>query len=204
MNNRINLAQQRAAHYWFIDGLAQIAAGLFFVIMAGIFGFWPLIVKTQVSYWVVLAFILAIAIAVRWMIQWIKQHSTYPRTGYAAPISGLNNKRALIAAIGFSLLVLSVNVFLTLQGPSDTDWSPIVSGLIFTFVLGFTGYFSGLRRFYALALVSFVAALAFLYTQVNGMTGAAIHSALNGVILLILGVRDYLIYRQQNPPGVSE
>lgn len=199
MSENLTKAQQRAVQYWFVDGLAEIAAGLASLLLALFFVIWPYIIKTRWSLLIFFAVAFAVSFGLRLVIQRIKERTTYPRTGYVAPLTGFENKRALVIAVAFTVLLLAVNFYLTLQGPKALLWSPGVAGLVFAFIFSLTGYWSGLRRLYFLALFCCLTGILLVFLRIGYLTGVAVLTGLIGTILLYFGIRTRRAYLRQNP-----
>jgi hypothetical protein len=200
MIKNLTTAQQRAIQYWFVDGLAELSAGLVCLVLAVLFLKWQVIFKTRWSLFVFFIAAFAFSFGLRLVIQRIKEHTTYLRTGYVAPLSGLENKRAVVIAIAFTILLLVVNFYLALQGQKDLLWTSGVAGLIFAFIFAWTGYLTALRRFYYLALFSLLVGVGLAFLKIGYLTGAAILFGLIGFILLIFGFRARWAYTHQNSP----
>ena len=200
MIKNFTTAQQRAIQYWFVDGLAELSAGLVCLLLAVFFLKWEVIFKTRWSLFVFLIVAFAFSFGLRLVIHRIKEHTTYLRTGYVAPLSGLENKRAVVTAIAFTILLLVVNFYLALLGQKALLWSSGVAGLIFAFIFAWTGYLTGLRRFCYLALFSLVVGVALALLKIGYLSGAAILTGLIGLILMFLGFRAGWAYTHQNLP----
>jgi MFS family permease len=199
MNTGIRKTQQRARQYWFIDGLAELAAGTIALFLAA--GYWA----TQfapLSHWSLLIFLLAglgIAFGIRLVIQKIKERQTYPRTGYAAPLKGWENKRVVMAVVVFVILLIVVQILLNQQGNLSLQWSPAISGFIFTFMFGLAAYQTGLNRFYLLAAFDALIGIGLAIAGLGYMPGVSILSMLTGLWLLSAGSWVRWNYLRQNP-----
>jgi hypothetical protein len=199
MRDNFTNVQQRAIQYWFLDGLAEISAGLVGLLLAVLFLLWRTALQTR---WGLLIFFMtafAVSFGLRLAIQKVKEKETYPRTGYVAPLSGTENRRALIIMIVFTVLLLIVNYYLTVHVQMSLLWSSGVSALIFAFVFAWTGYLTALRRFYFLALFSLLIGAVLAILGIGYSSGLAIITGLNGVILLSFGIRARRAYLRLNP-----
>ena len=88
MNVQIDTALKRARGYWFIDGFTEMAAGGLFVILAGILLFSGTVPQASFPSWflsvtseIVIAKLIGILVAIL-ILWWLKDHFTYPRTGF--------------------------------------------------------------------------------------------------------------------------
>ncbi len=162
MNTQIDTAIKRTRAYWFVDGFTEIATGGFFILLAGILllrwntpqASFPsrfLSIAGEIS--IAKLFGLLIVVLVLW---WLKDHFTYPRTGFVRgnrvttaqvlmlirnivlflllPIFGLLAASLLVASAGSVLSSMPV-------------WLPIGVGLIWAVLCAWTGNWMGLRRF---------------------------------------------------------
>jgi hypothetical protein len=175
MNVQIDSALKRARGYWFVDGFTEMAAGGLFILLAGILLFsgntpqssfpaWFLSVAGEISIAKLIGILAAILI-----LWWLKDHFTYPRTGFVRgkrvtatqvlviirnvilflflPIFGLLAASLLIASAGS---VLS----------SMPAWFPVGLGLIWAVVYVLAGEWMGLRRFRLLAVMMLLTGIA--------------------------------------------
>jgi hypothetical protein len=79
---------QRAASYWFVDGLPEILFGLALVIMAALMFLWRLYAPRPwiwVDWMIVAAGFILYCLTERRVLDFLKSHVTYPRTGYVQP-----------------------------------------------------------------------------------------------------------------------
>jgi hypothetical protein len=204
MRDNFTNVQHRAIQYWFLDGLAEIGAGLGSLLLAILFLFWRIALQTR---WGLLIFFMtafAVALGLRLVIQKVKEKDTYPRTGYVAPLSGMENKRALMIMIVFTVLLLIFNYYLTVHEQMSLLWSSGVSALIFAFVFAWTGYLTALRRLYFLALFSLLIGAVLVILGIGYPSGMAIITGLNGVILLFFGIQARRAYLRLNPPPTGK
>jgi len=166
MNVQIDTALKRARGYWFIDGFTEMVAGGLFVILAGILFFSGNGPQASFPSWflsvtgaVVIAKLVGLLAAIL-ILWWLKDHFTYPRTGF---VRGKRVTTALVLAvirnvILFLLLpVLALlAVSLLVASPSNVlasipAWFPVGVGLIWGGIFLLAGEWMGLRRFRWLA-----------------------------------------------------
>ena len=162
MNVQIDTAIKRTRAYWFVDGFTEMAAGGFFILLAGILLFrWNTPLTSSPSRFLSIAGEISIAkffglLIVALMLWWLKDHFTYPRTGFVRgnrvtttqiltlirniilflfpPIFGLLALSLLIASAGSVLSSMPV-------------WFPIGVALIWAVLCVWAGNWMGLRRF---------------------------------------------------------
>jgi hypothetical protein len=162
MNIQIDAVVKRARGYWFVDGFTEMAAGGFFILLAGIlllrwnttqasFPSGLLSIAGEIS--TAKLFELLIVVLVLW---WLKDHFTYPRTGFvrgnritAAQVLVLIRNIILFlllpifGVLALSLLIVSGGSVLS----SMPVWFPIGVGLIWAVLCVWAGKWMGLRRF---------------------------------------------------------
>jgi hypothetical protein len=200
MRDNFTNVQKRAIQYWFLDGLAEISVGLVCLLLAVLFEFWWIILQTRWSLFIFFITAFAVSFGLRLAIQKIKEKHTYPRTGYVAPLSGLENKRAVIILIVFTVVLLVVNFYLTVHEQMSWLWSSGVAGLALAFIFAWTGYLTALRRFYFLALFNLFVGAGLVLFGIGLSSGMAILTGSNGVILLFFGIQARRAYSRLNPP----
>jgi len=162
MNIQIDAAVKRTRGYWFVDGFTEMAVGGLFILLAGIllsrgneprtsFPSWFLSVAGEVS--IAKFFGILVVIMALW---WLKDHFTYPRTGFVRGnrITGAQVLIIIRNAILFlllpifgllavSLLAISTNIVLS----SMPAWFPMGLGIIWAVLCVLAGEWMGLRRF---------------------------------------------------------
>ena len=172
MNIQIDTVVKRARGYWFVDGFIEIAAGVLFLLLAGIVLFHGYTPQDSFTSWflsmageVVIAKLFGIltAILVLW---WLKDRFTYPRTGF------VRGNRVTVAQV----LIIIRNVILFLLLPifglllasmliasesavlsSMPVWFPVGLGILWTVLFVLAGEWMGLRRFRLLGILILLA-----------------------------------------------
>ncbi len=162
MNEQIDTALKRARGYWFVDGFIEMVAGALFLLLAVVmlvqgrapqsaFAAWFLSATVEISI-IKLTGLLAAAL----ILWWLKDHFTYPRTGYVRGkrLTGtqvmLVLRNALLflllpilAILAASLLILSTSRVIT----SLPVWFPIAVGSLWAGLCYLGGEWLGLHRF---------------------------------------------------------
>jgi hypothetical protein len=181
MNVQIDTVVKRARGYWFVDGFTEIAAGGFFILLAGILLFrrsepqslsasWFLSVAGEVSIAKLFGFLTVILV-----LWWLKDHFTYPRTGFvrgnrvtAAQVLILIRNTILFlllpifGLLALSLLVASAGSVLS----SMPVWFPVGLGIIWAVLCAWAGNWLGLRRFQFMGALILLAGMAVGFWQV--------------------------------------
>jgi hypothetical protein len=180
MNMQIDTVMKRARGYWFVDGFTEMAAGGLFVLLAGLLLIsgnapqaslpaWFLSVAGEIA---IAKFVgILAAILILW---WLKDHFTYPRTGFVRG-KRITTAQVLIIirnAILFLLLpifgLLAASLFIASVGSvlsSMPAWFPIGMGLLWAVLCILAGEWMGLRRFRLLGAMILLAGMAVGFWQ---------------------------------------
>ena len=174
-NVQLDSVLKRARGYWFVDGFTEIAAGVFFILLAGI-----LLLQGNVfqasnpSHVLSVVGIISLVklfgfLVIVLALWWLKDHFTYPRTGFvrgnrltAAQILTLLRNAILFVLLPiFGLLIVSV-LLATMGGvlSSMPVWFPIGVGSIWAVLCILAGEWTGVTRFRVLGILFLLAGLA--------------------------------------------
>jgi len=162
MNSQIDNVIKRARGYWFADGFTEIVAGTLFVLLAGLLLFSLRASQDSFPSWFLSAAIeisiakLAGIVAAVLVLWWLKDHFTYPRTGFVRG-KQITAGQALIVvrnAILFLFLPISGLLIASLLTTSTAKvlssmpvWFPVGISLIWTFLFVLAAGWMGLLRF---------------------------------------------------------
>ena len=175
MSMQISSALKRARGYWFVDGFIEMAAGVLFILLAGILFIRGHASQPTFTYWflsvtgeIVIAKVIGILAAIL-ILWWLKDHFTYPRTGFvrgkriaATQVLVLIGNIILflllpiLALLTASLLIVSAGNVLA----SMPVWFPIGAGSIWAVLCVLAAQWMGLRRFRLLAVMILLAGIA--------------------------------------------
>jgi hypothetical protein len=175
MNMQIDSALKHARGYWFVDGFIEMAAGGLFILLATILLFSGNVSQSSFPYWflsvtgeIVVAKLIGILAAVL-ILWWLKDHFTYPRTGFVRGkrftatqvLIMLRNVilfllLPILALLAVSLLIASARNVLAYM----PEWFPIGFGLIWAVLYLLGGEWMGLRRFRLLAVTIMLTGIA--------------------------------------------
>ena len=208
MNQDFNEVQQRVRHYWFKDGVGEIAVGGLFLMLSLYFAghyfagtrFLPSVWNAPLYIDLGLAFLLLIGIVLtRKIIAVVKMHITYPRTGYVEYY--IESKSSLLVRIAifvagtlFVLLLIAIGRWV-----GSFKWIPAFLGVFFGGVLIFlrTRTF-GLKRFNYHASLSILLGLGLTFSSMP-IPGLSVYYAVFGIWLLSWGVWVLAKYLRENP-----
>jgi hypothetical protein len=205
MNDKLNQSEQRAIQYWFVDGLAELSGGVICLLLAGLFILLSLVPWTPLTNLIFFLAAFGSAYAVRLVMLRIKEHSTYPRTGYVAPKSTREDRSGQAVAIIFTILLLVLMIYLIMNGAQSVQWMPAIGGLILSFIFGWAGHQTGLWRLYFLATFCLLAGFGLSIAGFGDLTGSAVLLALTSLMLFAFGSLSRWSYLHHTPvfPGES-
>lgn len=197
MEKKLKASQKRALQYWFADGLTELSGAAICLLLAIYFVIQQILAASQ-GYFALLFFIVFVAaFGVRRLMLSYRERSTYPRTGFVEPKKGMEDRRFLGIAIGFTVLLLGFMLFTILRGIQTMVLMPVITGVIFGFIFILVGLRIKLMRFYF--LVGFCSLLG-VFLSLSGlgdMWGAALLSLVTGLVLLAFGIVTRLTYLRQ-------
>jgi hypothetical protein len=206
MDNDINRAMQRTKRYWHIDGLNEMSLGLLFLLMGLYFFLEVILTPASVLYqilnvgFVILA--VGVALSAGRLINALKEHLTYPRTGYVAyrQVKGIKRWVRVLLLFAASAMIGALIVNL----PISRNWHPLVLGVTVAGAMLFIGNRVGLSRFYILAATSMLAGAGIALFGFDLAVGGMIYYALMGVALFLSGAITLRNYLKQTQPAQEE
>jgi hypothetical protein len=208
MKNTIDTMIRRTQRYWYVDGLAEITIGLFFVVLSLYFLIQARIKTVSLNPVLVNLGLLAVILLVLWFfryaLQAVKARLTYPRTGYVASPRMQKGLRWQRYGVTAWLVVVCVSlVALTLHSHTTPSWAPLLMGAVAGLIVLALGYRFRLLRFafLACALVLIGAVVSFFNP---GETLAAVQSsAADGVCFIISGGVTLVRYLRSTQPSAE-
>ncbi len=172
---QIDSVLKRARGYWFVDGFTEIAAGVFFILLAGILLLQGnMFQASNPSHFLSVVGVISlvklfgflVTVLVLW---WLKDNFTYPRTGFvrgnrltaAQVLTLLRNAILFLLLPIFGLLTVSV-LLATVGGVLSfmPVWFPIGVGTIWAVLCILAGEWTGVVRFRVLGILFLLAGLA--------------------------------------------
>jgi hypothetical protein len=205
MKNTIDTSIRRTQRYWYIDGLAEMAVGLFFLVMSGYF-----LVQAQIksvslnpvlANLALLAVILLVVWLFRYALQVVKAHLTYPRTGYVA--SPHQQKSLHWQRYGLTAWLVTVCVALvalTLHSHTTPTWMPLLTGTVAGLTVLVLSYRFRLVRFALLACALVLAGALVSFFYPGEPLAAIVSSAADGICFIISGGITLVLYLHSTQP----
>jgi len=200
--------EQRVKRYWFKDGIGELAGGGLFV-MLGLFfagNEWlpsNSLARTLLDSSLILVLISGMFIT-RWLINLLKTHLTYPRTGYVEYFPSKKNtpsRRTLTAVIAMSV---SISMILFGRVTGSFNWISGFTGLAVGVILIMTQAQSGGRKFYILGVFTIVLGLTLSFSGLSEVYSLGLFYGLTGVAAMLSGGLTLARYLRENPMPVEE
>jgi hypothetical protein len=202
MNPSMTDYTKRTRQYWWIDGLAEIAFGL----QLGLLTVYHILTQYFSSLgWGIMAaflgivFILVGFLAINKGLLWVKERITFPRTGYVRYPNkrATSRKRRIIIAIGIgSITSILVNLALVYSGPA-AQWTVIA--MIMTSCLIYVAYFTGVSRYYAIAMMAFLWGLGMNWMPSSAGSLYVWFFGRLGCIFILTGLTVFVRYLRRYP-----
>lgn len=204
MSNQINQTIRRVQRYWYEDGLVEIVIGLLFTVTGGfLFIQWaipPGSALMAVAASLMLLVLILGGVAIHSLLHRLKEHITFPRTGYVEHNHKAESALGRWLIVGFCLALSALTIV-------AGDWfgsMASVAGLILGAVLAYLGYHNQIKRFYPLAVLVAVVGVAAGRAGLGDALGGVILFGISGLALLASGVITLTNYLRHNPAPVEE
>jgi hypothetical protein len=233
MSTQIDTAVKRGRGYWFVDGFIEIFGGGILLLLGGIvllgsltpqdsFLAQFLSIAGQVALVKLVGFFLVIL-----LLWWLKDHFTYPRTGFIRgkrmPLTQIYvflRNSFLILALPALGLIAAIVLLPPLRGAifSMSVWFPVGLGVVWAALCTWLGEWAGVRRFWVVAALIFLAGIkAGAWQFIVGVANLTLETAIyrtfasvglltlaSGMVFLLSGLATFLRYRKENPLPYQE
>jgi hypothetical protein len=209
MKNTIDTIIHRTQRYWYVDGLAEITVGVFFM-MLSVYFFVQSRIRTVslnpvLANLGLLAVILIVLLLFRYALQTIKTRVTYPRTGYVA-FPGMQKSlrwqrygiTAWLAVVCISLIVLA------LHSHTTPSWTPLLLGAVAGLTVLVLSYRFRLLRFTFLACALVLIGVGVSWVNPGETLAEVLSSAANGICFIISGGLTLVRYLRSTQPPTEE
>ena len=197
--DELEKVERSTYRYWYTDGLAEISTGCVFGLL-GIFflaqGLAPGGPLAMLSAVILPLIMIVGSLLARRLVNEGKNRLTYPRTGYVSYHRQPRRSRWQTAVVAIFVAALAVIVVQRIS--LSLSWVLLAEGAIIGAGLAYPGYRFGLQRFYALAILSVVAAAGAAQNTQDANLGNAIYFGAVAVGLLISGVLTLIGYLRSN------
>jgi hypothetical protein len=209
MTDDLKQSQLRAIQYFYVDGTFEFSFGGLCLLLAIYFYFQAILPESLLATLLNMAFILVVlgaSFLINRLVHRLKEHLTYPRTGFVAYRPKYGLKLGVRIAIGLTLgFLFSTLIIIGIKkNPNVMDWMPGITGLFFGIVLAWIGFRSALPRFYLVALAIFVTGIGLAVSGIGYAMGLALVYGLTSLVLFISGSLTLWTYLRKNPEKVEE
>ena len=197
MTHEIKEIMQRPYRYFYEDGIAEIAVGGLFLALG--LSLQAVEAAQSISALVIVVAIglplLAICggILLKKVVGGLKEHVTYPRTGYVSYKSKEPSRgRWLIS--GAALVFTVVLMFI----PERFSQISIAEGGMLFIILSYMGYRIGMKRFYLIGAIAALIGLAAAFLTTGDIPGSTATFGGTGIVMIISGVIVLSLYLRKN------
>jgi len=239
MDKQIDIAIKRARSYWFVDGFTEIALGGLLILLAAFlllrmktsqapFVSWFLSVTGQITLLKIVSFLIVVLI-----VWWLKDHFTYPRTGFVRGNITANQFFIFVRNVILFLLLPIAGLLIVSMLTSSTGavlrsmpvWFPVGLALIWAIFVMLAGEWMGLFRFRLIGGMILLAGIGVGIWQLSmglpniqsdvlqrsvlesinrTLIGLGVVMLISGFILACSGILTFMRYRKENPEPYRE
>lgn len=204
MEDKLLDVEKRVKRYWYSDGIAELSSGGMFILLGlyfwiqGYFGEDSLV---GTSFRVSLVLIMIAGIyGVRWLVNTLKTHVTYPRTGYVeyrVIEKNIRQRRYVVMAVALVIAMASVILVRPIQG---LDSMVLITGVLVAIVfVALRGKSSGVTRFYMMGGFSLLLGVGLSLGGLPEEYNLALFYGLLGVAIMVSGGIVLRRYLKENP-----
>jgi len=208
-------AQVRTMQYNYVDGTFELSFGGICLLWAGFMYMQASIppsvlpeglIKTIIMMVLFMGISLGGAFLINRLTIAIKEHLTYPRTGYVAYQRPQGARRAsqLLLMMVSVAAIAALFAFFFGKHPALVDWMSAASGIIFALAMCFVAWRTKLQDFYLIAGLSVIFGLWISTLGLADLVGLALYYGSMGVVQLIAGAVRLWVYLHENPAPSRE
>ena len=208
MNDKINQIMRKTYAYWWVDGMADLALGLFFLVLSG-YNYLLVTLPLSDALRVILSIAQPLVFIGCWvlygrLVRWVKQHITYRRTGYVAFAVRKKKNKVARAVVG-ALMGVFTALMVTVIGPKVLKInSLIIIGGVMALVSLYLGYWYGILRLYVLAALELGLGFWLSTWQMDGELLSIYLMALIGAGWFLSGLVTFIVYLLRSKPAADE
>ena len=187
----INKITQKAKASWWEDGITEFVAGIGITLI----GVWGMLGYTINNPWVQASLIVLIvlsAFAIRSIIYWAKSKWIWPYTGYAIA----DRRKGWHIFLSYVLIFLLIGTAFLI--PATTT---LVGGFMGGIILASIGVYSGLKRFYLLAILSILIGFLMYLQGVSQELGIYTLLITLGLVEFLIGLLLFMKFRKEVARG---
>ena len=205
MKNSVDTIIRRTQRYWYVDGLAEMTVGLFFVVLSGYFLIQAWTRSVSLNPVLANLGLLAVLVLVLWLfrnaLQSVKARLTYPRTGYAASPRMWNGSFWQRNGLLAWLILVCISLFiLTIHSQATPAWMPFMLGSVGGLTVLGLGYRFRLLRFALLACAFVLIGALVSFINPGDPLAESLSSVADGVCFIISGGFTLIRYLHSTQP----
>jgi MFS family permease len=207
MSEQIDGIIRRTRGYWYSDGFVEIAIGGLFALIGGL-----LFVQSRILPGSILMVAFAVGVPLliiggsllsKQVVRSLKEHITYPRTGYVAYEKKRDTGRRRWIVPAFALLLALAYVLVDVfTSDTQVDLSrfgvAFTTGLIAGAAFAYVGYTVGVARFYVLGVLAAALGVAASLAGLGDVLGTAVLFVGLGLAQVISGALVLALYLRRN------
>lgn len=206
MNQKtLDTTRRRAERYWYEDGIWEIGFGLINLVLAAYFQLTGWLQTLEGYNLAIVGLQLAVMLGIFWMtgylVRFLKERITYPRTGYVAYRRGpLKARVRRILLIG--LLSAGIAATLTIISASSAirSTTPLISGVIMAGLVVYLGIRYSLLRMFVLAVVMLALSVVMAFLPVAVEQSQVVFFGGYGLLFLVSGLAALAAYLRRTAP----
>jgi hypothetical protein len=201
--------EQRVRRYWFNDGIGELACGSLIFLIGTYLGGHVLLPKGSLGRAALDGSLILLmsggVLATHWLVNLIKTHVTYPRTGYVAYHADHRSPWGIPLWIGVVAIGLVIILSPVREQASLLHWLPVLSGVLIGAIFLVWASASGLQRLLFLGLLSIGLGAALPFSGLVTGYNLALLCLTMGLASIISGGLTLRRYLLENPaPAESE
>jgi hypothetical protein len=209
MDDDLKKSQLRAIQYQYADGMYEFNTGFDYLIMAA-YLYATSILDPNYSTPVFELLFLGVCLLIfaggqkliDLLIQKIKDHFIYPRTGYVTyPRKADRSWQENMLGVMTFVAVVLLGIVVLSKFPGAARWLPALTGSIVAFRVGISTFRARLVRFYIVGLIGILVGIVISLAPIGGEQGYILCLAVLSLVLVISGSITFWTYlRQTHPP----
>lgn len=204
MQNNFSDVEQRVKRYWFTDGIAEMIGGGMFILLGVYFSLQEFLGQNSLLGGILQAslalLMIAGAYASRRLVNFLKTHITYPRTGYVEYPANQKERKSRLVLVVILAAAISALTMAFIRLFESFDAMVAVTGFVVGMILVLLrAKASGLARFYLLGVVSMVLGFALSSSGLPNGYSLGLFYSLMGICFLISGALTLQHYLHANP-----
>lgn len=207
MNNNFSDVEKRVKNYWYTDGIGELIGGALFILMGIYFGLQEFLGQNSMASGILQVSLVLLLIGGmfigRRLINLLKTHFTYPRTGYVEYHTTEKNTFWRIFTVAIAMAVAMFSVVIARRFDAIDSTVALTGVLVAVILLVKQGWSSGVPRFYVLSAVSLILGAVLSISRLPSGYNLGMFYGLMGTAFAISGGLTLQRYLKENPLPVD-